>query len=287
MRNFSKLIIHACLLIVVFCLSSCSSALVLTEKVVDSDAIVYSSQLEKILQKKVLRVGTTGDFVPFSYQMENEDSTFLVGIDIELAKDLAESLGAELQFVNTSWKTLMSDLLADKFDIGMSGITIILIRQQEALFSIPLLASGKATITRDEMVDQFSSLSAINQAGVRVIVNPGGTNELFAKANFPKATLIENDDNLSIFQKIVDGTADLMVTDAIETLVQEQIHPELEAVNPEKPFNFFEMGYLLPVDHTFKAYVDQWLNLRQKDGTYQRIFDAELSNIKNRANAKE
>ena len=42
------------------------------------------------------------------------------------------------------------------------------------------------------------------------------------------------------------------------------------------------MGYLLPRDHTFKAYVDQWLNLRQKDGSFQKIFDEELIKIKER-----
>lgn len=286
MRYLKRLTIVNSLLITVLWLSACNSSLLLNEKVADTSASKDSSKLEKVIQKKVLRVGTTGDFVPFSYQIEKDDSTLIVGVDIELAKNLAESLDVELQLVKTSWKTLMSDLLDDKFDIGMSGITITLTRQQQALFSIPLLASGKAAITRDELVDQFKNLSAINQPGVKVIVNPGGTNELFAKANFPKATLIENDDNLSIFQKIVDKEADLMVTDAIETLVQEQIHPELEAVNPDSPFNFFEMGYLLPVDHTFKAYIDQWLNLRQKDSTYQRIFDAELLNIKNRTSSK-
>jgi len=287
MRYLKRLTIVNSLLITVLWLSGCNSSLLLNEKVADTSASKDNSKLEKVIQKKVLRVGTTGDFVPFSYQLEKDDSTLIVGVDIELAKNLAESLDVELQLVKTTWKTLMSDLLDDKFDIGMSGITITLTRQQQALFSIPLLASGKSAITRDELVDQFKSLSAINQPGVRVIVNPGGTNELFAKANFPKATLIENDDNLSIFQKIVDEEADLMVTDAIETLVQEQIHPELEAVNPDSPFNFFEMGYLLPVDHTFKAYIDQWLNLRQKDSTYQKIFDDELLNIKNRTSSKE
>lgn len=239
------------------------------------------SVLDKVVEKGIIRVGTTGDFLPFSYQSEGKDS--YQGIDIELAKDLAKSLDAEVQFVKTTWSNLLSDLAADKFDIGMSGITIKLLRQREVLFSIPLLSSGKAAITRDENVEKYQSLATINQPGVRVIVNPGGTNEAFARANFPKSKIIENEDNLTIFQKIVDGEADLMVTDAIETLVQEQIHPELEAVNPEQPFNFFEMGYLLPRDHTFKAYIDQWLNLRQKDGTYQKIFDAELYKIKQHA----
>jgi len=242
------------------------------------------SVLDKVIEKGIIRVGTTGDFSPFSYQSNGADT--YQGIDIELAKDLAESLDVEVQFIKTTWPTLLSDLATDKFDIGMSGITIKLVRQRQALFSIPLLSSGKAAITRDENVEKYQTLAAINQAGVRVIVNPGGTNEAFARANFPKATIVENEDNLTIFQRIVDGEADLMVTDAIETLVQEQIHPELDAINPDAPFNFFEMGYLLPRDHTFKAYIDQWLNLRQKDGTYQNVFDTELYKIKQQAEEK-
>ena len=238
-----------------------------------------SSILDKILANKILKVGTTGDFKPFSYQ-KNKNSEEFHGIDITLAQDLAVSLGAELQLVKTSWPTLLEDLQTGKFDIGMSGITIKLDRQHQALFSIPVLSSGKAAITRDENVARFQTLAAINQPGVRVIVNPGGTNESFALTHFPKATIVQNEDNLSIFQKIVDGEADVMVTDAIEALIQEQLLPELDAVNPDQPFNFFEMGYLLPRDHTFKAYVDQWLNLRQKDGTYQTIFDQEIQRIK-------
>lgn len=240
------------------------------------------SILDKVIERGEIRVGTTGDFMPFSYQLASSKTEFH-GVDIELAKDLAKSLGVSLKLIKTSWPTMMTDLKKGKFDICMSGVTIKLTRQQEALFSIPLLASGKAAITRDSLAKVFTTIDAINQTGVKVIVNPGGTNEAFAKANFPNATIIQNDENLTVFQKIVDGTADVMVTDAVETLIQELIHPELEAVNPDTPFNFFEMGYLLPRDHTFKAYVDQWLNLRQKDGQYQQIFDTELEKIRKRA----
>ena len=260
-------------------LIGCTASLPLQETTLTTNARITNSILDDIIKKGVLKVGTTGDFKPFSYQMDVNSNVFY-GVDIELAKDLAASLGTKVEFVKTSWPTLLTDLQAGKFDVGMSGITIKLARQQQALFSIPLLSSGKAAITRDENAARFTSIEAINQKGVRVIVNPGGTNEAFARANFPNATIVENGENLSVFQKIVDGQADLMVTDAVETLIQEQIHPELEAVNPDQPFNFFEMGYLLPRDHTFKAYVDQWLNLRQKDGRYQAIFDGELEKIR-------
>lgn len=270
-----------CFLIVIVAYFVSSSGCVSSKVQHADDTIRHSHQslLDQIIARQVLRVGTTGDFMPFSYR-DTESSPNFQGVDIELAKDLAQSLQIPVQFVQTSWPDMMSDLQAGKFDICMSGVTIKLQRQRHALFSIPVLASGKAAITRDELVDRFTTIENINQLGVRVIVNPGGTNESFARSHFPNATILLNEDNLSIFQRIVDNDADVMVTDAVETLIQEQLHPELEAVNPDQPFNFFEMGYLLPIDHTFKAYVDQWVNLRQKDGTYQHIFDQELEKIK-------
>ena len=267
--------------LVLLTLFSCTSTTPIAKQNANALPISITTHLDQILKKGVLKVGTTGDFKPFSYQLDPNSNEFY-GVDIELAKNLAASLDVKVQFVKTSWPTLLTGLADGKYDIGMSGITIKLPRQQQGLFSIPLLASGKAAITRDENAGRFTSISAINQQGVRVIVNPGGTNEAFARANFPNATIVQNEDNLGIFQKIVDGKADLMVTDAVETRIQELIHPELEAVNPDEPFNFFEMGYLLPRDFVWKAYVDQWLNLRKKDGTYERIFNGELEKIKER-----
>lgn len=234
-----------------------------------------SDVLSNIRQKAVLRVGTTADFIPFSYH-QTSDTTQFSGIDISLAQDLGKSLGVKVKLIKTTWPNLIRDLNANKFDIGMSGITITEKRKQFAYFSIPLLSSGKAVITRDENVDRFTSISAINKKDVRIIVNPGGTNEAFARANFPNAKIIQNDNNLSVFDKIVNGEVDLMVTDAMETLVQERIHPELEAVNPTKPFDSFQMGYLLPKDDKFKAFIDNWLQVKLKDSTFQNLVNREL-----------
>ena len=100
------------------------------------------SSLDTILEGKIIRVGTTGDYMPFSYKEDGTTDQYS-GIDIELAKNLANTLNVELEFVSTSWPTLMEDLLADKFDIGMSGISITLDRQKLAMFSeyLPVIIS--------------------------------------------------------------------------------------------------------------------------------------------------
>ncbi|MBL4603021.1 MAG: transporter substrate-binding domain-containing protein, partial [Emcibacteraceae bacterium] len=196
--------------------------------------------------------------------------------DIELAKGLALSLNVEIEFVKTTWPTSMDDLMADKFDIGMSGITITPERQSIAMFSLPMHKGGKAAISRDNETEKFDTIAEINQPHVRVIFNPGGTNELYARENFPNSTLIENEDNITIFSKIVSGEVDVMVTDAIETLVQERIHPDLEAVNARAPFSSSQKAYLIQKDEKFKTYLDQWIGKLKSTEELSNIINSQL-----------
>lgn len=223
--------------------------------------------LDKVPERGVLRVCTTGDYRPFSH-LDPATKSY-TGIDIDMAKNLAAGLGVKPRFVATTWGGLMEDLTAGRCDIGMGGVSVTLPRARKAYFSTPYLVDGKAAIARCEDKGRYQSLEGIDQPGVRVIVNPGGTNEAFAKANIQRATLITHPDNTTIFDEIVAGRADVMMTDGSETEYQAKLHPELCAINPDKPFTFGEKAYLLPRgDEEFKEYVDQWVHLATHDGTY-------------------
>ena len=73
-------------------------------------------KVEEIMKKGVIRVGTTGDYKPFTYL--NGDK--YEGYDIEIANLIAKELGVKIEFVPTTWKTLISDLNEDKYDIAMA-----------------------------------------------------------------------------------------------------------------------------------------------------------------------
>ncbi|WP_284070949.1 transporter substrate-binding domain-containing protein [Pseudomonas aeruginosa] len=161
----------------------------------------------------------------------------------------------------------------DRFDIAMSGISINLERQRQAYFSIPYLRDGKTPITLCSEEARFQTLEQIDQPGVTAIVNPGGTNEKFARVNLKKARILVHPDNVTIFQQIVDGKADLMMTDAIEARLQSRLHPELCAVHPQQPFDFAEKAYLLPRDEAFKRYVDQWLHIAEQSGLLRQRME--------------
>ncbi|MBC7102891.1 MAG: transporter substrate-binding domain-containing protein [Parvibaculum sp.] len=229
-----------------------------------------SPVLDRIEASGELRAGLTGDYKPFSWEGARGE---FEGLDADMAAALAEELGVRLVIVRTSWPTLMEDLKASKYDIGMGGISVTEERKEQALFSTPLLTDGKAPIARCEDTARFQTLEQIDREGVTVIVNPGGTNEKFARANITRATLILHKDNATIFEEIAAGRADVMNTDAIETRIMAREHPELCAINPDKPFTQSEKAYLLPKDEAWKARIDAWLAKMEESGEKRKIFE--------------
>lgn len=225
--------------------------------------------LDRVPERGVLRVCTTGDYRPFTHR--DPKTGDYTGIDIDMARDLAKSLDAKPAYTATTWAKLVDDLAAGRCDIGMGGVSVTLARARKAYFSEPYLTDGKAPVVRCEDEQKYQTLEDIDQPGVRVIVNPGGTNEQFARAHIKRATLTVHPDNTTIFDEIIAGRADVMMTDASETRYQAKIHPELCAVHPDKPFSFSEKAYALPRgDAEFKEYVDQWVHLATHDGTYAK-----------------
>ena len=102
-----------------------------------------------------------------------------------------------------------------------------------------------------------------------MIENPGGSNEAFPRANFKQAKIVIFNDNTTIFDEILKGNADVMIS--IGRTIVRQNCAGLCAVNPDKPLQYGEMAFLIPRgDPTFKAWVDQWLHLAKATGEYDR-----------------
>ncbi|MEU6003732.1 transporter substrate-binding domain-containing protein [Streptomyces sp. NPDC047197] len=235
----------------------------------------HGSLLDSVPKSGVLKVCTTGDYRPFTH-LDPADKTYS-GVDIKMAQDLAKSLDAKPKYVATTWADLTKDVAAGRCDIAVGGVSITLPRARQVYFSEPTREDGKTPIVRCADKERFGegTLKDIDKPGTTVIVNPGGTNEQFARANIKQATIKQHPENTTIFQEIIEGRADVMMTDASETRYQAKIHPELCSLHPDKPFTFSEKAYALPRgDEQFKEYVDQFTHLATHDGTYAR-YEAE------------
>lgn len=238
LKHFICLVVFIFLSFVSYTFSSCST--IKRHKSQNN----YVSTISRIKNRGVLMVGTTGDYRPLTFL--DKDGNYW-GFDIELAKILAEKLEVKIQFVPTSWPTLTADVLSDsqKFDLALGGITITDKRCESMLMSEGYLANGKTILCQTVAVSRFHSLEDMDKPEVRVMINPGGTNELFAKENLPHATLIVHQKNEEIPSLIAEGEADIMITEITEAPYYINSDNRLAAPLLNTPFTHSFIGVLM------------------------------------------
>ena len=231
-----------------------------------------SSKVEEIKQKGVIRIGSTGDYRPMSYL--NAETGDYEGFDAELANDLSEKLGVKIEYVPTTWPTLMDDTLDSKFDLAVCGITITDARKEQALMSNGYLGNGKTILIRAEDVDKYKTLEDINRPEVRVMENPGGLNEKFAKENLPNAQLIIHEENAEIPSLIAEGEADVMITEIMEAGLYVGQDNRLAAPLIYEPFTNGQLGFLMPKgSEDLLEYVNVFLDEEKESGRINELSD--------------
>jgi ABC-type amino acid transport substrate-binding protein len=225
-----------------------------------------------IRERGVLRVGTAGDYQPMSY-LDPETGKY-VGFDAELAEDLAAVLGVDIEYVPTSWPTLTEDTMAGKFDLAICGITVTDARKEAALMSDGYLENVKTVLCRAEDAGKYISLEAINRPEVRVMENPGGLNEKFARENLPEATLIIHDVNQEIPGLVAAGEADVMITEVMEAGYYTGKDQRLAAPLIHEPFTQGELGVLMPKgNEELLAYVNEFLAAEKESGRMDELAE--------------
>jgi cyclohexadienyl dehydratase len=225
--------------------------------------------LSLIISEQVLKVGTTLDYPPFSYVNTKGEVS---GIDIDLAKALAKSLNVEVIFVKTSWKNLSKDLLTKKFHIALSGISRTQKRMNEGIQGMGHIQNGKLAISRCGEREMYPTLASINKPNVRVVYNPGGTNEAFAKKMVPNSKLTLHENNKTIFNEILNGNVDIMLTDSVEVLYQSKIHKGKLCPTMAKNLTKGVITYFGQKSQTLKVFLDQWFKSIESSGIKKEIF---------------
>ena len=98
----------------------------------------FDSVIEEVQDRGTLRVGL-GLFEPWSAC--NADGE-LVGFEIEVANRLAEDMGVEVEFARTNWNYIIPSLIAEEFDVIISGMTILPARALKVNFTSSYNSTG-------------------------------------------------------------------------------------------------------------------------------------------------
>lgn len=238
-----------------------------------ADIISDEAYVEQINERGVLLVGTTGDYHPLTF-LEPDGS--YTGFGIEIAEAIAKELGVDIRFVPTSWPTLTADVMEEplKFDFAIGGITITDERLETMLMSEGYLANGKTILCRRADADKYKSLEDIDKPEVRVMVNPGGTNERLAREKLAHATIIVHQSNLEIPGLIAEGAADIMITEITEAPYYVGVDERLAAPLIDKPFNHGLIGALMRKDQDdLLAAVNMVIRRMKADGSLRELHE--------------
>jgi len=222
-------------------------------------------------EKAIIRVGTSGDYAPFSLALEGEEIVF-EGFDLAVARAFAEAHGYELVAKRFRWSNLSRSLEAGQFDVAMSGVTITPDRSAIGRFSIPVVETGAVVLVQG--LEGEASLEALNRSTIRVGVNAGGYLERVARNQFPHATLVAIPDNAAVLDALSTGNVQAVVTDTAEASLWMGAAPGATQLGP---ITRDRKGYLVRADRPdLAAQLDRWLLAREADGTLAAVRELYL-----------
>lgn len=223
---------------------------------------------------KKLKIGTTFDYRPFTYIENNQYK----GYDIEIIRLIGKELDLKIEFIKTTWKSLKKDLIDEKFDIAIGGITKTEDREKELGITKEYYEFGKCFLVRREDKEKYISLDSVNKKEVRVGVNIGGTNEIFARDFLTKSKIIKYEDNLEVPLAVSNNEVDVMVTEVPEAIVYEKINPNLLGILTDKPLTKNYMVYLVKKEQEdLKNEVNKAITKLEKLGIMKKLENKYLN----------
>jgi cyclohexadienyl dehydratase len=203
-----------------------------------------------------LRVGTSGDYPPFSLRVEGQYE----GLDIQVARRFALDTGRKLEFVEFRWPALELDLAAGRFDVAMAGVTMRPWRARVGTFTRPVAEAGAVVIVRPDVATTTAQLNAPER---RIGVNAGGYLERVARRLFPRAQVRPIPNNLWLPGLLNEGQIDAIVSDQLEA---PEFRSRVTAALVLGPLTHDRKAYLAR-DPGLAAELDAWLRTREADGS--------------------
>ncbi len=246
-----------------FTVAGCS-----TMNMAGSSSHSSSPVTDRILARGELRVGMSGNQPPFN--MRNRAGE-LIGMDVDLARGLASTMGVEAKLVIMPFKELLPALDKGEIDVVLSGMTMTSERNLKVAFAGPYFISGKAALTKSSSLAAANDPKDINKP-VRMAVLAGSTSELFAQRELPEVELISVGDYDGAIQKVLNDEVDAMIADYPITILALYQHPNVGLATTISKFSFEPIGVALSSDaHLLTNVVQNYFKLLEGTGTLELL----------------
>ena len=165
--------------------------------------------------KPVLVLGTSPDYPPYEF-FADAAMTEYAGIDVEVAKYIAESMGMELQIESMNFDNLVTSLSNGDFDMVLAACEYTEERALACDFSDPYYTDLPPVIlVKASNADKYKSVDDINQASIIIGAQKNTTKAMAAADMFPDAAngMVLESLVPTLVTELKNGTIDLLVLD--------------------------------------------------------------------------
>jgi len=161
--------------------------------------------VQQIKDKGTIIMCTNAEFEPFEFM----DNGVVVGIDAEIAQEIANDLGVKLEIVNISFNSLIPAVKQGKYEFAAAGMTIKPDRLKSVNFTDTYFnASQSIIVLKDSAIKTAADLE-----GKTIGVQEATTGDEYCTDNVKGATIQRYANGPVAVQALISGKLDAVVID--------------------------------------------------------------------------
>ncbi len=234
-----------------------------------------------------LVLGTSADYPPFEFiVLDDEGKQQYAGIDVSVAKKLAEDMGKELEVVNMSFDNLMLSLQKGEIDMVIAAVEVSEERAKVADFSDPYYTDlPPMVLIKADKQGEYTSFEAL--AGKTVGAQTGTTKADIVTNDMSGSTLLALSSVMDLVNNleydkcdaiVLDGAVAMQYADANDDMVIADISlgdpaPYVVSVQKGDPKGLLESFNKTIAAALSDGSVDNWI--AEADALSDQAVDAE------------
>ncbi|WP_296954887.1 transporter substrate-binding domain-containing protein [uncultured Dialister sp.] len=169
--------------------------------------------LAQIKKKGVLTVGTASGFPPYEFLDASKAEKTVIGVDMDLAKAIADKMGVKLKIEDSNFTALLSSLTAGKVDIAIAGINATEERKKTMDFSTGYLPTHEKVLIRKDDAGKYKTIEDLT--GKTIGVQKSTTEEKLAQDELKQSKLVALDHVPDVVLELKHGKIDGVVVQDI------------------------------------------------------------------------
>lgn len=150
---------------------------------------------------------TEAEFAPYEYYSNGE----IVGVDVDIAKEVAASMGKELVIKDIAFDSIINEVKTGKADFGAAGISYDEERAKNVDFTINYSTSKQVVIVKND--SGITNIGDIN--GKKIAVQLGSIADTYVSSTYKDASVVRQKKYLAAIEDLNTGKVDCVVMDLL------------------------------------------------------------------------